>query len=213
LRWMEAERQALVATFRETDPDAPTLCDGWNARWLLAHLVQREHNPWLRFRDVAGKLEPGQEKYLGRLAATAQTPEGYEALVAKFAAGTGPANPMTWFGDSVQLIEYIIHHEDVRRGAGTPEPRVLPDAEQAALWGRMPFMAKLSYGKSPVGVSLALPSGQSAVVRKGANGVVVKGDVIELALYLSGRREAANVEITGQPENVEKFQQWAGRTF
>src|SRR5690606_3490565 len=44
--WMEDERAALVATARDTDPDAPTLCEGWTARHLLAHLVEREHQPW-----------------------------------------------------------------------------------------------------------------------------------------------------------------------
>jgi len=213
VRWMDAERQALVATFRETDPDAPTLCAGWDARRLLGHLVQREHSLWSQLMDVAAKREPGHEKHLSELVATAETPEGYEALVARFAAGTGPANPMTWFGDSVQLLEYIIHHEDVRRGVGTPEPRVLPAAEQEALWKRMPFLAKMTYRKSPVGVSLARPTGDSAVVKKGENGVVVTGDVVELALYLSGRREAAAVAITGQPQNIEAFKQWSTRSF
>ena len=33
-----AERAALSDTFDRTDPDQPTLCDGWSARDLLAHL-------------------------------------------------------------------------------------------------------------------------------------------------------------------------------
>src|SRR4030081_1282653 len=38
------ERDALVASLRAVGPDAPTLCTGWNARTLLAHLIRRERS-------------------------------------------------------------------------------------------------------------------------------------------------------------------------
>ena len=41
-----AERAALSDTLDRTDPDRPTLCDGWTARDLLAHLLVRERQPW-----------------------------------------------------------------------------------------------------------------------------------------------------------------------
>ncbi|MGA7204826.1 MAG: TIGR03085 family metal-binding protein [Specibacter sp.] len=211
MRWMETERQALVESFRTADPEAPTLCVGWNVRMLLGHLVQREHNPWQRLMDVVGKAEPGHEKHLGALVATAQTPEGYQALLATFAAGTGPLNPMTWLGDAGQLLEYVIHHEDARRGAGPVPARELPAAQLDAMFKGMPLMAKLSYRSSPVGVSLARPDGEAVVVHKGGDGVVITGDPVELALYLSGRRAAANVELKGSPDAVAAFTQWAGR--
>ncbi|MCX5046594.1 maleylpyruvate isomerase family mycothiol-dependent enzyme, partial [Aldersonia sp. NBC_00410] len=40
-----SERIALVATMTEVGPDAPTLCDGWTARDLAAHLITRERRP------------------------------------------------------------------------------------------------------------------------------------------------------------------------
>ncbi|WP_104086362.1 TIGR03085 family metal-binding protein [Arthrobacter sp. GMC3] len=211
MRWMETERTALVDTFRMADPEAPTLCEGWNVRRLLAHLVQREHMPWRRLMDVAGKAEPGHEKQLSALVATAQTTEGYQALLAKFAAGTGALNPMTWLGDAGQLLEYVVHHEDARRGAGPVEPRVLPEAELTALFKHLPLMAKLSYRASPVGVSVARPDSEGVVVRKGENAVVITAEPVELALYLSGRRAAADVHITGTDESVSAFTAWVGR--
>src|SRR4051812_36111592 len=39
------ERTALRDTLRATGPDAPTLCEGWTARDLAAHVVVREHAP------------------------------------------------------------------------------------------------------------------------------------------------------------------------
>ncbi|PYI67933.1 TIGR03085 family protein [Arthrobacter livingstonensis] len=209
MRWMDNERLALVETFRNADPDSPTLCEGWNVRRLLAHLVMREHAPLNQLLDLAAKPEPGRELRLGALTATAESPEGYEALVARFAAGTGAANPMTWLGDSVQLVEYVIHHEDVRRGGNSIEPRVLPDGLLEALWKKLPMMAKMSYRRSPVGVTLATPGGAPKLVHKGPGGVLLSGDPVEVALYISGRQVASRVEATGTAENVEAFHHWA----
>ena len=41
-----AERAALSDTLDHTDPAQPTLCAGWTARDLLAHLLIRERQPW-----------------------------------------------------------------------------------------------------------------------------------------------------------------------
>ncbi|MDQ6753642.1 MAG: maleylpyruvate isomerase family mycothiol-dependent enzyme [Actinomycetota bacterium] len=120
MAWMEAERQALVTTFRETDPGAPTLCAGRNARRLLAHLVQREHSPRERATDALRRPEPGHEMNLNLLTHAAESPEGYEALIRRFAAGPPRRSPMSWLGGSAQLVEYIVHHEDVRRAGSAP---------------------------------------------------------------------------------------------
>jgi hypothetical protein len=55
-----------------------------------------------------------------------------------------------------------------------------------------------------------LPSGQRQQVHHGEDGVVLTGDPVELLLYASGRREAAEVELTGAPGPLECFQAWAG---
>lgn len=38
----QRERSALVETFHQVGPDAPTLCERWTTRDLAAHLVVRE---------------------------------------------------------------------------------------------------------------------------------------------------------------------------
>ncbi len=39
------ERASLSDLLDRVGPDAPTLCEGWNARDLTAHLVLRESRP------------------------------------------------------------------------------------------------------------------------------------------------------------------------
>ena len=46
------------------------------------------------------------------------------------------------------------------------------------------------------------------MVKKGRTPVEITGEPTELALFLSGRRSAAKVEVTGSPEAVAEFQQW-----
>jgi uncharacterized protein (TIGR03085 family) len=210
MAWTETERAALVATFRHADPEAPTLCEGWNVRRLLAHLVQREHSPWRRAGDELRKSAPGAEKNLGPLADSARTPEGYQALLQRFAAGTSSWSPMTWLGDAVQLLEYVVHHEDVRRATDPPaDPRVLPPGEEQALWQRLGGLAKLAYRGCPVGVELALPDGRRRTVRKGPDAVLLTGAAVELALHAFGRHGAAHVRVDGSPDAVRKFADWA----
>ena len=205
--WARTEKEALVDTFRRADPDAPTLCTGWDARRLLAHLVQREQDPAGGLADAVGRAEPGQEKHLGRLAGAATTPEGWSSLIDRFVAGPPRWSPMSWASEQVNLLEYAVHHEDLRRGAGLAL-RNLPAAQADGIFRQVPLMARLRLRRSPVGVTLARPSGQTAVVRSGSPAVTVTGEPLELALWVGGRRQAADVQLGGPPEALAQLQSW-----
>ena len=45
MTYAQDERAALAALLHETGPDGPTLCEGWQTRDLVAHLVLRERRP------------------------------------------------------------------------------------------------------------------------------------------------------------------------
>ena len=209
MRWIDAEKPALVETLRHADPEAPTLCEGWTTRHLLAHLVQREQDQLANLGDMIIRRPPGQEKYLGRLVDSARTPEGYDALVTRFAAGPVRWSAMNWAAETLNFTEYVIHHEDLRRGGETPaEPRVLPEKEQRSIWKRVLSITRFVYRRAPVGVILATPGGDLQQVRKGDPAVVLTGEPVELLLYVSGRREAARVEVSGDPDGVTHFEPW-----
>ena len=206
MAWMEDERAALVEALRAADPDAPTLCEGWTVRDLVAHLVEREHMPLRSGLDMLERRAPGTERFQGRLADGARTPEGYRALVDRFAAGIPAWSPVGWAGDAAHLLEYVVHHEDVRRaGADPAEPRVLPTDLVRAVWARLGPLARMAYRTSPVGVVLAVPGGPRHVVHRGEDAVVILGDPVELALHALGRDEAAEVEVLGRDEVVDRY--------
>jgi hypothetical protein len=60
---VQAERSAISDTLLALGPDAPTLCEPWRTRDLAAHLVLREHNPFLAtgisFAHLEGRMERG----------------------------------------------------------------------------------------------------------------------------------------------------------
>lgn len=207
--WVKQEQDALIATFRGTDPDASTLCEGWNVRRLLAHLTQRKHNLLANITDAVSRKPPGQEPGLNKLTSGAETPEGYEALIQRFGRAAPRWSPMSWASERLNFVEYVVHHEDIRRAGPEPaEPRHLPEAEQQALWQQLGLMARFGIRKPPVGVRLATLAGGSRVVKAG-DGVTLTGEPVELALWITGRRRAAQVDVTGSPEALDAFQAWA----
>ncbi|GAB2587506.1 TIGR03085 family metal-binding protein [Microlunatus antarcticus] len=208
MSWVATEQESLVQTLRSTDPDAPTLCDGWDVRRLVAHLVQREQGPVAGLKDAVARKPPGQEPGLGKLTDRARSKQGYDRLVDRFVAGAPAWSPMSWAAEKINFVEYVIHHEDVRRGGNVPaEPRDLPVEEQDEVWKQLALFA-LSLRKAPVGVRLATPRGQTRVAKAG-DGVTLTGEPVELALWISGRREHAQVAVTGSPESLDAFQAWA----
>ncbi|GAA3571625.1 TIGR03085 family metal-binding protein [Microlunatus spumicola] len=208
MSWVATEQDALVRTLRSANPDAPTLCEGWDVRRLLSHLVQREQGPVDGLKDAVARRPPGQEPGLSRLTDRARSPYGYARLVDRFVAGAPRWSPMSWAAEKINFVEYVIHHEDVRRGGTSPAaPRDLPAAQQEAVWKQLGLFA-LSLRRSPVGVRLATPAGETRVAKAG-DGVTLTGEPVELALWISGRREAAQVTVTGAPDAVEAFRSWA----
>jgi uncharacterized protein (TIGR03085 family) len=204
-RWNEALRADLVDALRAVEPDAPTLCEGWQARHLAAHVVLRERSVRVGAGLAVAPLAAVAERAVQELADTADTPEGYAELVDRVAEVPGRWHPMTWAGDVANLVEFYVHGEDVRRGAGPVPPRELPDEVVETLWKQMRQVARARLRKAPCGVVLVRSDGPRARVkgpRDGAGTVVVRGAVGEIVLWLSGRGAAADVTPEGAAEDV-----------
>lgn len=194
MSWTMTERWWLARTAEELGPHAPTLCEGWDSHHLLAHLVTRERRPWEFALDQLAGRPPGQEPHLSRTVAT--TP--YDELIAQLRAGPPLASPVKLMGDRGNLLEFLVHHEDLRRGGPDPlPPRERAAAFRDAVWSQLVPVARLRYARSPVGVVLVVPDGPRATVRRRRESVAVVGDVVELVLHAFGRTDAAHVELLG----------------
>lgn len=199
MNWYAREQHDLVSTLRRAGPDAPTLCEGWRTRHLAAHLYLRLHRPW---RMVAGIL-PGVEDADAltlRMGDEHLSGGAYEQLLDAFLAQPAWWNPMGRAGDGVHLLEYVVHHEDVRRANGPVPPRSLPAEQLSALWVQVRRTGRVSQARSGTGMVLVVPAGPRAVVRRARRSIAVTGDPVELALYLTGRTEHADVDLTAVAE-------------
>ena len=199
----QLERGRLCDLFLAVGPDAPTLCEGWTARDLAAHLVIRERRP----DSAPGILIGGAVgRYSERVRTGVRDDTDWEALVAKVRGG--PPALIRPLDGAINLSEYFIHLEDVRRGGGDTSPRPadeLTDVD-AALWAMQGKRTKFLTRKlDDVDLTLALPTGEQKHVGGGSRPVTMTGTPGELTLFLSGRRDAAHVDLTGETPAVDEL--------
>ncbi len=109
------ERSALCALLDETGPAAPTLCEGWRTLELAAHLVLRER----RLDAAAGVLGGPLAGHTERVQRTLIERTPFPQLVAAIRSGPPRLSPFRIPGvdERANVVEYFVHHEDVRRAA------------------------------------------------------------------------------------------------
>jgi uncharacterized protein (TIGR03085 family) len=193
-----AERHDLVALLERLGPDAPTLCEGWTTRDLAAHLILRETRPdaaiGIAVRALASHTARVQQRIsqddwqnlLGRL----HDPPWYSPV------------RVDLVNDVMNLSEFFVHHEDVRRAQSGWTARSLSAELSDALWQNVTRGGRLHYRRVPVGIRVVRPGDGSRVVKPGSPVVTLTGEPGELLLYAYGRRAHALVEETGPPDAV-----------
>ncbi|MDA3021293.1 MAG: TIGR03085 family metal-binding protein [Actinomycetota bacterium] len=199
-----SERLDLAALLLALGPDAPTLCAGWNAADLAAHLVIRESRPDAALGILGGPLAGWTQHIQG---ATANLP--YNELVAKVRGGPPTLSFFAIPGVDglANLFEFFVHHEDLRRGQADWQPRELNMDFADLLWGRLAKSSRLLFRKAPVGVVLERTDGMAMtriVARKGNPAVTLRGSVGELVLRSYGRTEV-KVEVDGTADALAAF--------
>lgn len=190
------ERLQLCDLFDELGPAAPTLLAGWSAHDLAAHLVLREHN------YVAGPclVLPGPfQRFAERRRARLARRHDFSWLVARIRSGP-PIGffRLGWVRAMANLNEFFVHHEDVRRANGQG-PRSLPPEIDAALWRNVRrgsrFLTRRLRG---CGLEIEWAGTPERVaVRRGQPTARLSGPPGELLLYVFGRQEAAQVDVSG----------------
>ena len=202
------ERRALSDLFDELGPDVPTLCDGWQAKDLAAHLVLRDRRPdaaaGIQVKALSGYTERVQNGIAGR---------PWAELVNQVRTGPPALSPFRLPGlaELVNGTEFFVHHEDLRRGQSDWEPRLPDPARDGAVWKSLRMAARLAYRRSPVGVVLRRTDGAEVTVKQGPNAVTIVGEPGELVLNAFGR-SAVRVSFDGDQRSVG-IVQGLDRTF
>lgn len=201
-RFAQAERRALCDTLIALGPDAPTLCHPWRTRDLAAHLVLRDSRPDL----AAGLVIKPLARRLDRAMAE-KAKEDYATLVdwIRYPPAVALAARLAPVDEAFNTLEFFIHHEDVLRASPGFTARALDPDHEHAVWAALKGVARLLYRRSSAGVILVTPRfGRYVAKGTGESGTaVLTGEVAELALYSYGRKNVADVDMSGPDEAVE----------
>lgn len=118
----EQERHDLASLLETLSPqqwDAPTLCDGWQVRDVVAHVISYEGLglAGLGKRFARGAFLPDRVNAVGVAALRERSPEELVALVRRHAA---PSGLTAGFGSRIALTDGLVHQQDIRRPLGVP---------------------------------------------------------------------------------------------
>lgn len=200
------ERLLLADLLEAAGPEAPTLCEGWRARDLAAHVVVRERRGDAAAGTLVKPLAARLERVRGEF-----TAKPYDELIQLIRTGPPRLSPfaLKQVDEAANTVEFFVHAEDVRRAQPDWTPRELDPVFSDVLWQRLETTARLFGRKSPVGLVLRRPNGQTVVARKGTPVVTATGEPAELLLFVSGRQDAARLELEGEKEAVTRVSEAA----
>lgn len=198
--YAQQERRALADLLLQVGPEAPTLCEGWQAQDLAAHLVLRERRPdaapGIVFKPLAG--------YTARVQRSIRDGRSWSSLVGAVRAGPPLPLRLGFIDEPLNTTEFFVHHEDVRRAQEGWEPRALDSGLERALWSRVRFFARVARRRAPVGLVLDAPGYGQVTVRAETPQVTAVGEPGELALLLFGRQDAVHLEWRGDPALADR---------
>lgn len=198
-----AQRAACCDDLLRAGPDAPTLCEGWTAADLVAHLWVRENDPVAAPGIVIGRLADLTQRRMD----AALERWSFAGLVDLVRQGPpkGSAFALPGVDERANVAEYFIHGEDVRRPNQLPALPHDPAFEDWA-WGRVSSMARFFFRTAASGVTLERADGASpgprVVAHPGATMVTVLGDPSELLMFAFGRVKDARVRYVGLDADV-----------
>lgn len=204
----KSERAGLCDEFDKVGPDAPTLCEGWDAHDLAVHLWIRETDPL----GAPGILARPLARLTEKRSAETRARWSFTELVERIRRGPARTSVFAIPGvdEAANAVEFLVHHEDVRRAGDNPAgPRDLDPEIQDWVWRRLRLMGRAFYRRSAVGVALERNDTSTPDSIRAAAGnptITIVGPPVELLLHANGRTSAAAVELIGEPEAIAAFQ-------
>ena len=193
------ERLALCDTALLAGPDAPTLCDPWDVKALVCHLLVRERNPVAAAGIAVSPLSGLTDHAMERLERT-----DFGVLVERFRSPWVVPFGVPGVEHLWNTLEFFVHHEDIRRAQTGWAPRSLAEADEQTLWS---YLRVVGRGLArPAGVPLRMEwKAQSATLRGGDDPVVLRGAPSEIALVLQGRARVADLTYDGPADAVTRL--------
>jgi uncharacterized protein (TIGR03085 family) len=198
--YVRKERRALCASAVRAGPDAPTLCEGWDVKDLVCHLLLRE-NSLVAAAGIAVPAFAGlTDKEMRRLAK-----KPFAELVSQLRS-----HRLTFFAlppvdAAFNTLEYFVHHEDIRRAQPGWRRRSLPADDVDVLWKALRAQGAALVRSAGVPVVVRrTDTGETSTLLPGRAPVVVSGPVSEVVMYLHGRDQVRDLAFDGPADKVAK---------
>lgn len=176
-----AELADLLVSLTPEQWDAPTLCDRWRVRDVVAHMFSYDELGPLGTvgRMVKGRLVRGGPNAVGIAAYAARTPDQLITLVKDHLR---PRGLTAGFGGRIALCDGTIHHQDIRRPLGLA--RDVP-GERMYVVLEFAKTAPLIHSKKRIkGLALAATD----LDWRSGDGPLIEGPAESLLMALAGRR-------------------------
>jgi uncharacterized protein (TIGR03085 family) len=199
-----AERAALCDLLDDLGPAAPTLCEGWQTYDLAAHLAVRDRN----YLATPGYVLSSLADHTAKIEREYRTAHAYPECVHTVRNGPPAWGPVgvPIVREAANLLEYLIHHEDVRRAQPDWVPREVTPELADAVWSRLRTIGRMMFRKASVGVRMQRAGEETSIrVRSGTPEVTVVGEPIELALYAYNRRSVARTTFEGDADAINRL--------
>ncbi|GAA4539727.1 maleylpyruvate isomerase family mycothiol-dependent enzyme [Pseudonocardia xishanensis] len=184
-----AEIADLLVSLTPQQWDAPTLCEEWRVRDVVAHMFSFEDlGLWGTVgRMVKGRFVTGGPNAIGVAEHAERSPDELVALVKDHLR---PRGLTAGFGGRIALTDGTIHHQDIRRPLSLE--RQIPPQRPAAVLDFAKTAPTIGAAKRIKGLTL---SATDLNWRTG-NGPLVEGPGESLLMALAGRKGVTG-ELTG----------------
>jgi uncharacterized protein (TIGR03085 family) len=199
-----AERAALCDLLDSLGPAAPTLCEGWVTYDLAAHLAVRDRN----YLATPGYVLSSLADHTAKIEREYRTAHPYAECVNVVRSGPPAWGPVgvPIVREAANLLEYLIHHEDVRRAQPEWTQREVTPELDNAVWSRLRTVGRMMFRKASVGVRMRRAGEEGSIrVRSGTPEVTVVGEPIELALFAFNRRDVARTTFEGDQDAINRL--------
>lgn len=188
-RQERADLAAFLATLSPQQWQAPTLCEQWRVRDVVAHVISYDDVGPRGLLSLAARgrfqITRINAAALARYAASSP-----QQLLALLSDRLQPRGVPAMLGGRVGLVETLIHHQDIRRALGRPRQipaeRLLPALRIALI---APDIAKLWPLRGVRLLATDLPFAAGA-------GPQARGPAEALLMTIAGRRGVVN-ELSG----------------
>ncbi|MFD8491698.1 maleylpyruvate isomerase family mycothiol-dependent enzyme [Amycolatopsis sp. NPDC059657] len=192
---IDSERASLadqLDDLTEAEWKTPSLCEGWTAREVVAHLTYPTRETWGEMLGGLIRAKGDFDRMTHESAIKEAAPFSNAELVAGLRAIVGSRRLAPLTKPSEPLFEILLHAQDIMRPLGRPRPMPPAAALKAVerIWSMgFPFNAKKKlkgFRLNAVDVSWSAGEGE-----------LIEGPVEDLLLLVSGRTEIALPHLSG----------------